>query len=84
METCYKLMRRRVLADLELTANGFDVEPEITAMLLRRGVAIHEVPIRYAARSLAEGKKISWTDFVSAVWTLVRLRVTTGSRSPRR
>ena len=84
METCYKLMRRRVLADLELTANGFDVEPEITAMLLRRGVAIHEVPIRYAARSLAEGKKISWTDFVSAVWTLVRLRVTTWSRSPRR
>lgn len=76
METCYKLVRRRVLADIHLTANGFDIEPEITAKLLRRGVAIEEVPIRYAGRSRAEGKKISWTDFVAAVWTLVRLRVT--------
>ena len=77
METCYKLMRRRVLADIDLTTSGFDIEPEITAKLLRRGVAIREVPIRYAGRSFAEGKKISWTDFVSAVWTLVKLRVTT-------
>ena len=75
METCYKLVRRRVLADINLTANGFDIEPEITAKLLRRGTAIHEIPIRYAGRSFAEGKKISWTDFVAAVWTLVKLRV---------
>ena len=75
METCYKLLRRRVLDGLELRANGFDTEPEITAKLLRRGVAIEEVPIRYAGRSRAEGKKISWTDFVIAIWTLVRFRV---------
>ena len=75
METCYKLLRRRVLDGLELRADGFDIEPEITAKLLRRGVAIEEVPIRYAGRSRTEGKKISWTDFVFAVWTLVRLRV---------
>lgn len=77
METCYKLIRRRVFADLDVASNRFDVEPEITAKLLRRGIAIHEVPIRYAGRSFAEGKKISWTDFVSAIWTLVKLRVTT-------
>ena len=77
METCYKLIRRRVFADLDVASNRFDIEPEITAKLLRRGIAIHEVPIRYAGRSFAEGKKISWTDFVSAIWTLVKLRVTT-------
>ncbi len=76
METCYKLVRRRVLADIGITANGFSVEPEITAKLLRRGIAIHEVPIAYVGRSFAEGKKISWRDFLAAVWTLLKLRVT--------
>ena len=40
-----------------------------------RGVTIHERPISYSGRSFAEGKKISWVDFVWAVWTLVRLRI---------
>ena len=49
--------------------------PEITAKLLKQGIAIHEVPISYHGRSFAEGKKISWKDFISAVWTLLTLRV---------
>ena len=75
METCYKLIRRDLLQDLRVTCNRFDIEPEITAKLLKRGVTIHEVPISYQGRSFAAGKKISWFDFVSAVWTLVRLRL---------
>lgn len=75
METCYKLLRRSLFVELAITCNRFDVEPEITAKLLRAGVTIHEVPISYTGRSFAEGKKISWVDFVMAVWTLVRLRV---------
>lgn len=75
METCYKLLRRSLFVELAIACNRFDVEPEITAKLLRAGVTIHEVPISYTGRSFAEGKKISWVDFVSAVWTLVRLRV---------
>ena len=74
METCYKLVRRSLFQELGITCNRFDVEPEITAKLLKKGVTIHEVPISYEGRSFAEGKKISWIDFVSAVWTLVRLR----------
>lgn len=75
METCYKLVRRSLFQELGITCNRFNVEPEITAKLLRRGITIHEVPISYKGRGFAEGKKISWVDFVSAVWTLVRLRV---------
>ena len=75
METCYKLVRTSLLRKLGITCNRFDVEPEITAKLLKRGVTIHEVPISYEGRSFAEGKKISYLDFVSAVWTLVRLRI---------
>ena len=43
--------------------------------LVFKGLPILEVPVSYTGRTHAEGKKISWFDFVSAVWTLVRLRV---------
>ena len=46
----------------KLTRYRFDVEPEITAKLLRRGVEIHEAPIGYTGSSYAEGKKISWRE----------------------
>ena len=75
METCYKLLKRGLVNELCLSSNSFNIEPEITAKLLKKGIAIYEVPISYAGRSFAEGKKISWVDFVSAVWTLVRIRL---------
>ena len=78
METCYKLIRRSVVSTLSLEANRFNVEPELTAKLLRLGLPIFEVPISYVGRTRSEGKKISWVDFVSAVWTLLRLRVSPG------
>jgi len=78
METCYKLIGRNVLADMTIESNRFNVEPELTAKLLKRGTRILEVPISYVGRTHSEGKKISWRDFVSAVWTLVRLRWRSG------
>src|SRR5437763_445693 len=45
METCYKLIDRRVLERLTLRADRFDIEPEITAKILKLGVRIYEVPI---------------------------------------
>jgi len=75
METCYKLFAWDVLRNMTLTSDRFNVEPELTAKVLRQGIDIVEVPISYAGRPYAEGKKINWIDFLSAVWTLVRLRV---------
>ena len=74
METCYKLFTREVIEGLTVTSNSFNLEPELTAKVLRQGLEIVEVPISYAGRPYTEGKKINWRDFVSAVWTLVRLR----------
>ena len=71
METCYKIMRVEVARSLALTANRFDIEPQITARLLRRGHAIRELPIRFDARSRAQGKKIGWRDGVRALQVLV-------------
>lgn len=72
--TCYKLFRREVLLSLPLACRRFEFCPEVTAKALRRGHRIVEVPIRYAPRTVAEGKKIRWTDGVTAVWTLLRYR----------
>jgi glycosyltransferase involved in cell wall biosynthesis len=74
METCYKLLERSLIEDLNLQSNKFDIEPEITAKVLKRGVRIYEVPISYSGREFDEGKKITWRDGFSALWTLVKYR----------
>jgi glycosyltransferase involved in cell wall biosynthesis len=75
METCYKLIARSVLEPIELTADRFDIEPEITAKILRSHIRIYEVPISYAGREFDEGKKISWRDGFAALWMLLKCRV---------
>ena len=72
--TCYKAFRTKVLQSLPLTCCRFDFCPEVTAKALRRGHRIVEVPIHYEARSMADGKKIRWTDGVAAIWTLFKFR----------
>lgn len=74
METCYKLVKKEVLDRINLRANRFDFEPEITAKLLKQKVKFREVPISYQGRSFAEGKKISWRDAFAACWTLIKYR----------
>ena len=76
METCYKLFDRRVLEGITIESDRFDFEPEITAKVLRRGHRIYEVPISYAGRETAEGKKITWRDGFAALRALVKFRFT--------
>ena len=75
METCYKVMRVDVARSLELSADRFDIEPQITARLLRRGHRIHERPVRFEPRSRAQGKKIGWRDGMHALRVLVAERL---------
>ncbi|HSV74954.1 MAG TPA: glycosyltransferase family 2 protein [Chthonomonadales bacterium] len=72
--TCYKLFLREAILSVPLTCRRFEFCPEVTAKLLRRGHRIVEVPVRYEARTMAQGKKIRWTDAVTAIWTLLRYR----------
>jgi len=74
METCYKVMPRERLRSLALRAMRFEFEPEVTAKIARRGIAIREVPISYHGRTRGQGKKIRARDFAIAVWTLLRYR----------
>lgn len=74
METCYKVFTRDALKGINLKAKGFDLEPEITAKLIKKGHKIIEVPISYHSRAFKEGKKISWKDGVMAMWYLLKYR----------
>lgn len=75
METCYKMFDGDFLRSLNLSADRFEFEPEVTATTLRLGERIWEVPISYAGRELHEGKKISWRDGFPALATLIRVRL---------
>ncbi len=75
IETCYKLFRRDVLPKLKLRASRFEIEPELTAQVLKNGYRIVELPISYKPRTHAEGKKIAWVDGFIAVYTLAKQRL---------
>jgi glycosyltransferase involved in cell wall biosynthesis len=72
--TGYKAFRADVLRAITLECVRFEFCPEVTAKVRRLGYAIHEVPIRYSARSIREGKKIRYRDGFEALWTLFRCR----------
>jgi glycosyltransferase involved in cell wall biosynthesis len=74
LETCYKVFRADVIKSIPLHARRFDIEPEITAKVLKRGYRIYEVPISYTGREYQEGKKIGMKDAFEAVWTLLKYR----------
>jgi glycosyltransferase involved in cell wall biosynthesis len=79
MGTGYKVFRREALSGIRLRSVGFDIEPEITAKLLRRGRRILEVPIGYHPRRVDEGKKVRVIDGVDALYVLIKCRLTRGS-----
>ena len=70
METCYKVFRRQVLNEITLKSNRFGFEPEFTAKVAKKGFRIYEVPISYSGRTYAEGKKITWRDGITALFSI--------------
>jgi len=73
-ETCYKLLPVKLMKELNICSNNFDIEPEITCKVLKRGISIYEVPISYVGRTYSAGKKITWRDGVTAFFTVIALR----------
>jgi len=74
METCYKVFKAEVIKSIPLCSRRFELEPEITAKLLKRGYHIQEVPISYQGREYHQGKKLTWRDGIKALWTLIKFR----------
>lgn len=75
METCYKLFPKAALDTIPLHARGFELEPEITAKLLKHNYKIIEIPISTNPRGYNEGKKINTIkDGLKALVTLIKYR----------
>jgi len=74
METCYKMFKRSVIQNIKIKSNRFNIEPEVTAKVLKRKFKLFEVPITYSGRDFSEGKKITWRDGISAIFTLIKYR----------
>lgn len=74
METCYKLVPTQLMKDLDLKADSFNLEPEITCKILKRKINIFEVPITYIGRTFEEGKKITWKDGIAALGMVIKLK----------
>lgn len=75
VETCYKMFRRELIQPIAATLRekGFGIELEITAKCSRLpGVRFLELPISYARRSYAEGKKIGMKDAFWALYCIAR------------
>jgi SAM-dependent methyltransferase len=75
METCYKMVRARLLKSIPLESSTFDVEPELAIKLAKRGARVFEVPISYSGRTYREGKKINWKDGFRAMWAIFRYAI---------
>ncbi len=75
METCFKLIPSAALKDISLSGQRFEIEPEITARLIKSGYTITEFPINYKRRSYKEGKKITAKDGFLAIKTLFKERI---------
>ena len=72
--TALKLFPRELLPSLKLHTSGFELDHEITAKVLARGLRIVEVPVSYRPRSRAEGKKIGMKDWFIGARTFYRFR----------
>ena len=72
---CYKVFRRELFSQIHIRSDRFSIETEITVKLAKLGARIYEVPIVYHGRTYAEGKKISWTDGIAAVYHLILYRI---------
>lgn len=73
--TAYKAFRMSLFREIRLECERFEFCPEVTAKLRRLGYRIHEVPISYNARGIADGKKIRFRDGLEALWTMLKYRI---------
>ncbi|HAW49738.1 TPA: glycosyl transferase [bacterium] len=74
METAYKAFKMDVFKKIRLKSLGFEIEPELTAKILRLGYKIIEVSISYHPRRIKEGKKIRFIDGIKAIYYLFKYR----------
>ena len=72
METCYKVMRKEIIDQIQIEESRFGFEPEVVAKLAHLNARIYEMGISYHGRTYAEGKKISAKDGWRALYCIFK------------
>tara|TARA_B100000767_G_C19737005_1_gene524374 strand:+ start:1123 stop:1824 length:702 start_codon:yes stop_codon:yes gene_type:complete len=73
--TGYKVFKKDIIKNLEITSDGFEIEPEITAKISKnKKIKIFEVPITINSRRYDEGKKVKWWHFFTYLYHLIKWR----------
>ena len=73
METCYKVVKSRILKKIKLSRKRFGIEPELTAKLSRiPKIRIYEVGISYYGGTYEEGKKNRARDGFRAIYVILK------------
>lgn len=68
-----KAFTRKVYNKIKpIETNGFEIEAEITAKIIKAGFIPHEIPIQYSPRSHTEGKNIRWHHAFPIFKTLIK------------
>jgi len=75
IQTCYKAIHKNVLRKLNIESDGFEIEAEITAKILKNGYKIKEIPVKYKARSKEAGKKIKISDGLKNLFILLKVKL---------
>lgn len=71
--TCYKLIPSKLIKDMAIESDGFEIEAELTVKILKRRIGIKEIPINYRPRTYGKGKKIRAIDGLVGLYTILKL-----------
>jgi len=73
--TGYKVFKKDIIKNLEITSDGFEIEPEITSKISKnKNIKIFEVPITINSRNYDEGKKVKWWHFFTYLYHIIKWR----------
>ena len=75
METCYKIIPREFFEQNTFESARFDIEVEMAVKVAKSGYRIIEVPIKYNARTHAQGKKINFIDGIVALAKIIKYKI---------
>lgn len=79
INTCYKVWTADLTKNVKFEENGFafdfaEITPFFIKSLKKDKMEIMTVPIHFYPRTIAEGKKISWTDGVYGIWAMLKYK----------
>ncbi len=74
--TGYKVFKKDIIKNMNITSDGFEIEPEITAKISKnKNIKIFEVPITINSRKYEEGKKVKWWHFFTYLYNIIKWRI---------